>query len=393
MNVLNWLFKPKPAPTPLPPPGPPEDTPGTVRDWTVLYYGNGNVADLDWDVNQAAESLGGIGTGPKVAFAAQVARHSQGGAARRLTFGGPRCANDYNVKVEQELGPTNMGDGKNLSDFLHWGMAKYPARHYMVVLAGHGGAFQGGYPDSLANDHLTHSELKEALAGRRVDVLVHASCFMACAEAAHSVAESVEFMVASEAVSTTRCPNLWTVGQKLRYHSEQGEVSAAQAVNLVFESVEHCTAEAAIAPGQMSRLTPQIRELADRLLATDTPPDTVRKVIRRALNFGQPLSDMTPPARYQQVRDLVSLANHLATAPEISDPALKKAARQVTEGVWGTGVVRGGSIGPEANLQGAKGLSIWAPTSGTPESDFAAYDETPFARETGWGKVVRKFGC
>lgn len=393
MNILGWFgSKPKP---PLPPPGPPEDPPGKVRDWTLLYYGNGNAADLDWDTWSGAQSFGAIGTDDRVAFAAQVARHSEGGAAKRLTFGKPRENNDYNVKVEAELGPTNMGEGKNLTDFLRWGIQRYPARHYMVVLAGHGGAYQGGYPDDLAHDHLDHQEMRAAfreahqLAGKPIDVLVHASCLMACAEAAHAVQDDVQYMVASEAVATTRSPNMWSVGSKLTYRASQKEVTAADAVNLTFESLQRVTAESVTQPAGMRELTPKLKRLADALLSTSVPADTVRQAMRRAINFGQPLSDMDPPQQYCQVRDLVSLATHLAQG--VPDPAVQRAAQEVAQGVWGK-VVIGGSVGPDAAVQGVKGMSIFAPTGGTEASKLEAFAATPFAQETGWDRVARKFG-
>jgi hypothetical protein len=38
----------------------------------------------------------------------------------------------------QSLGETNMGDPKVLEDFLTWGLGRYPAQHYVVVLWNHG---------------------------------------------------------------------------------------------------------------------------------------------------------------------------------------------------------------------------------------------------------------
>ena len=81
MKIFGWL-SPKPKP-PLPPPGPAPDAPGTVRDWTVLVYGAGNVQDLDYDISSSVKSFGALGTDSKVAFAAQVASHKGGGQQSR----------------------------------------------------------------------------------------------------------------------------------------------------------------------------------------------------------------------------------------------------------------------------------------------------------------------
>jgi len=38
----------------------------------------------------------------------------------------------------EDIGEANMGDGKVLSDFLKWGMTRYPANRYMLVIWDHG---------------------------------------------------------------------------------------------------------------------------------------------------------------------------------------------------------------------------------------------------------------
>lgn len=397
LSKIGGFFTGRPA-APLPPPGPAPDAPGTVRDWTVLTYGAGNAADLDWHVHSAVQAFGDVGTDKRVAFAAQVARHSEGGRSQRLSFGAPRCEGDYNVKVEADLGVINTGDGKNLEDFLRWGIEKYPAKHYLVVLNGHGGAFQGGYPDTIAGDHLDQQELREAMqaahaaAGRKIDVLLHASCFMGSVETAHSVQEDVELMVASEAISTARCPNLWSVGQKLKHRAGQGDVSPADVVNICFESIERLTAESVTRLSNMPGLTAKVKLLADRLVHTATPDATVKSVMRRAVHFGAALQGLEPPpAVYGQVRDLSSLALQLAQAPEIQDQDLKVAAAAVAEGVFGP-VVVGGRVSGDAALRGCKGLSVWAPTSPAEAGKLNSYAQTSFARETGWDGVVRRYG-
>ena len=38
----------------------------------------------------------------------------------------------------ENLGEVDMGDGKVLADFVEWGMAKYPAKRFMLVIWDHG---------------------------------------------------------------------------------------------------------------------------------------------------------------------------------------------------------------------------------------------------------------
>lgn len=38
----------------------------------------------------------------------------------------------------EDIGEANTGDGKTLADFVVWGRQKFPARHFMLVIWGHG---------------------------------------------------------------------------------------------------------------------------------------------------------------------------------------------------------------------------------------------------------------
>ena len=373
------------APTPeAEPPGP--------KDWTVLVYGNGNSQDLEFSIASGIHSLARLGQSSKVAFAAQLASYSDGGQAQRLTL------EESAEKVEQNLGPTNMGDGQTLSDFLAWGIKKYPAKHYMVILSGHGGAYRGGYPDDRASDHLDLTEIENSfetarqVAGQKLDVLVHSACFMACAEAVQAVSESVDYVVASEAVSTTECPNLWTLGGRLQYECRGEVVSSQRAAELALESNDRITVNSIVRPAQLKEVVPQIRRLAEALVETTQDSTVVGNIIKGATNFGGPLEDIEASPAYTSVRDLASLAHQLANAPEILDPEIKLAASEVEEAFWGSKLVVAGTKAPDSSIQGARGLSIWAPIGEADSTAVESYQKTSFAQVSGWGKVVQRYG-
>src|SRR5262249_25580522 len=87
---------------------------------------------------------------------------------------------------------------------------EFPAKHYMVVLSGHGG---GTEPDFLMKDEsplgsLTIPELKQAfvdiqgdLKGQKIDILGFDSCLMSMAEVCYELREQVDIVVGSEGYS------------------------------------------------------------------------------------------------------------------------------------------------------------------------------------------------
>lgn len=108
------------------------------------------------------------------------------------------------VTIEQvETCPlASMADPSTLSEYIRWGVEKYPAKKYALVLWGHGnGALSGLFRDELFDqDILLLSELKKALAdgGVYFDTILLDACLMANLETAAAVRNSARWMVASE---------------------------------------------------------------------------------------------------------------------------------------------------------------------------------------------------
>lgn len=381
-KVAGWFGKED-----KPPPVPEKEPVGHIRDWTLLVYGAANAPDIDWYVSKSVESLGEVGSNLKLGIAAQLAQNSRGGQGRRLSF-------QNGTRTEAELGPINTGDPNHLESFLRWGIEKYPARHYAVVLSGHGGAHAGVCEDEIHRDHLTLNELSQALqgasqqAGQRLDVLVHMSCFMACAEAVTAVQDQVEFVVASEGTSTDGNPNLYRLASQLKGHLQQGPQDARQVVKMAFDCMEKISAHSFSHAPSMPQLSEKIRSLSSRLESTPTPTETLAAVMDRALHFGGAAAGFSASPPFRHTKDLSSLAHALAAAPEISDSELKAAAAEVARSVR-PAVVHGGLAG-DVKLRSAQGMSIWAPTTPVTAQQLENYKATHFAQTTGWDRVLKR---
>ena len=96
----------------------------------------------------------------------------------------------------------SMGDPDTLSDFLTWGIKKYPADNYMVLFWNHGGGSVAGveFDEVYDYDSLTLPELSEAFekVGQQFEVVGFDACLMSTLENAETLQPYAHYMVASE---------------------------------------------------------------------------------------------------------------------------------------------------------------------------------------------------
>jgi len=108
-------------------------------------------------------------------------------------------------------GETDTGAPVTIYSFMSFCVERFKAKHYMVVLSGHGG---GTEPDFLMKDEspfgsLTIPELKQAFAdiqadldpSQRIDILGFDSCLMSMAEVCYELKGLVDIVIGSEGYS------------------------------------------------------------------------------------------------------------------------------------------------------------------------------------------------
>jgi hypothetical protein len=185
-----------------------------------------------------------VGSSPSLNIVAQFDRRS-GHAAKRYFI---RKGGTVTADAVASLGKVNTGDPARLLDFIKWGVKRYPAGHYALVLWNHGQGWDdtdiyaderhrrlrrlaGGRTrhalfhapvrrllksatrdpqaraillDDGAKDFLDNLEMKKVLADtrkllkRRLDVFGMDACLMSMAEVGYQVRDSADFVVGSE---------------------------------------------------------------------------------------------------------------------------------------------------------------------------------------------------
>ena len=120
---------------------------------------------------------------------------------------GPELAstNGENPVVPNPQPAVNMGSATTLEGFLRFGVEKYPAKRYIVVLWDHGGGVnQGIGPDEVTKSAIPVPQISQALSkvkkdlGATFEIAGFDACLMATVEVAASLVSSSNYMVASE---------------------------------------------------------------------------------------------------------------------------------------------------------------------------------------------------
>jgi hypothetical protein len=108
------------------------------------------------------------------------------------------------IQTLSNLGKQDMADPKTLSDFIVWGMSKFPAKKYAII---HGSGTNGFGKDlQFKNDILNASEMQYAFAEtnkithKKFEIIGFDACLMSSIEIADMIQPFGEYMISSEEV-------------------------------------------------------------------------------------------------------------------------------------------------------------------------------------------------
>ena len=179
----------------------------TLKTWTLLIYANGN-NDLEPEISKSLLDIEKAGSDSNINIIVQLARapynlienmrpHNLGptnidgdwiGARRYLVKDDQNLSETkyYKSELLEDLGNVNMADPITLKEFICFGIKKFPAKHFMLILAGHGAGFMGILPDytlkspqimSLNGANIAINRAIEE-SGKKIDILLFDSCYM-----------------------------------------------------------------------------------------------------------------------------------------------------------------------------------------------------------------------
>ena len=342
-------------------------------EWAVLIY-TSSTPDLE---KATAAGLDEMIQGVDDGGVPVVVQWGKGGQAQRLVV-------DQGALAEaQALGPTDMSCLSTFEGFLEWGMSRYPAHRYAVVMGGHGAGFLGGVTDSDRRRMLRLPELRQALeaAPHKPELLVFNSCIMSCGETAAELKNVGGALVASQASEEGLGMPLggWIA------HLGQCADGAAGARALVDECRLTPERTSHISAIDLHKVTPfeaTLDCLAQAILAQPQARPALQEGLRQVGGLWKQTWDF---ALYRQV-DVGSLCQVWAADQRLPD-SLREAARQAQERAQAM-------VLDKTAAQPPVGVSLFAPEKPweqTPIFDKSlgqVYADLRQAQETHWDEAI-----
>lgn len=337
-----------------------------ANSWTVLIYTSAS-HDLEKAVTESLQEITSQGTPQDVRVVAQMGAQ---GSVQRYQL--------HQVTRPQPLEPARpaeMTEPEELRRFLRWGMEKYPAQHYAVVLGGHGAGFAGAVTDSQRRKMISLPDLESSLGElpRRPDLVVFNTCLMAQAEVASQLHSVSDHLVASQS-------KLYGLGLPLADWLQQlpaqpgGAEAAQQLVEASRGQEKRAPAVASIDLRRWPQLQSSLDELAGAILENPQCAAQLRQHIRQ-----QP--DQWPSPQDRPLVDQIDLASLCRDWQ--GDQQLPESLRLRAEQV--------GAMVSEAcrSSQTQGGLSAYVPDRNNGPFVDQIYARLRFAQSTRWDEALQ----
>lgn len=308
---------------------------------------------------------------------------------------------------------TKMGDPATLENFVNWGMKKYPAKHYMLVVMGHGGAWIGAAEQSPQDmgkavvEGVSHAN-QETGRNDKIDVAMFNSCYMGNVEALYEMKDTAGVTLASENYARSGIFGHWGMflnavqndlkdgkpfdgkqfaAEIVDFYKDQGkevkenfpEFSAWKESYLTLSAVDN---------SKLDELAGSFTDFVTACNKYNVPDHILFKEVQDTKNYD---SNAHNPSQlfgfYDTIRDLGSFMDNVRRNPDIP-VEVKDAAAHVTKDLKAC-LINEQHEGQ--GMEGSQGITFWGPTNGVDVAFMGkryADDVGHFSKSTGWGKKL-----
>ncbi|MFZ3230612.1 MAG: clostripain-related cysteine peptidase [Pseudobdellovibrio sp.] len=370
-----------------------QQAPADEKEWTFLLFLNGhNNLSSFGDMN--LKDMEKSGSTDQVNYIVEWGKAGDD-ITRRLRVEKSTNPTKVTSPTVMSLTKRDMGDYKNLIDFVRWGVAKYPAKHYFIAVWNHGSGWKRlaaqdaihasdiSYDDNTGHK-ITTEELGLVLAeskkiiGHNVDVYGSDACLMQMAEVASQMKDSVDYFVGSEETEPGEGwpyqPFMKKWGQSPTLTPKEVSILLSKEYAAAYSGGVYGKKSVTFSALDMSKLDAVISSttaLATHLksLSADSLKKIKAEVSNNVVNF-----------YYADNVDYGDFLKHIdALAFKKDSKLFTQAAADLKSLVV--------SVDNTSSFLAAGGLAIWVPTFAT--GDMVRYSNLEFSKLTGWDKFIQ----
>ncbi len=364
------------------------------KEWTIMVFINAknNLEKYGLkDMNEMEQ----VGSSGKVNVVVELARingydSSEGDwkTARRYLVQKDNDPGAVTSPVVEELPSVDMGDYNHLVDFAKWAKAKYPAKHYMLIVWNHGAGWIKGGPaiskgisyDDETGHHIDTPQLGLALKQMGgVDVYGSDACLMQMAEVVYEMKDYVTYIVGSE---ETEPGDGYTYDTFLGPVVAKGNMTPEEVAKTAVDAYSDHYQQQGTASTQSYLKTSNIDGLlkASNAFAYAITQANEKDLARKAMDAAQSFA-------YPENKDFYHFAQLVVA--ETRNAEVKATGQALMNYIKGTLIAHNrtnnsnGWYGPEV-YDNAHGIAVYLPGTAAP----AHYANLAWARYSNWDEFI-----
>ncbi len=365
------------------------------KEWTVLVYEEGKDR-LAFSSNLAINKMEAVGSDDNVNIVTQATikptlnerllPEMERVNTRRYYITQGSDPKKIESPVVEDLGKKVPLNTETLSDFLSWGVGKFPAKHYMVVIKKHG----IGFAKSGTKVPLSARDLSKALesmkqkTGKKVDVVAFDACSMGQVEVAHEIKDQAKVMTASqENIFAVEYPYEKILGG---LKQKAGELEAKDVGKLVVDAHRAdvpAGMQTALDLEKMQGIGMATKDFVDAVIKEGIPPEVIYTNIMK----GRPTESDEPRSFLYNFRDEKTFLDNIINEKQIPDGTAKQKAvelqKRLSEAVIDHQIGNGKKM-----MKRAKGLNLFMPWKEPSENLKKAYGDLSFEKASSWMKLI-----
>lgn len=362
--------------------------PKVEKEWALLTFLNGfnNLDSFGYkDMNEMEK----VGSTDRIHVISQWASYRTKDV-RRVYVAKDSDPATVTSPVIENLGKIDMGDYRNLIDFVKWSVKNYPAKHYFVNIWNHGNGWHfAGDPstrdisyDDFSGNKITTEQLGLAMAeisreiGHKIEIVGADACLMAMGEVVGEMKEGVSNFIGSEEVEPADGWPYDTLLTAWNSGSTKSPADVAKILTKVYYDSYAGSGQLTLSGLDLAKydgLTSAVRELGS---AIRSQPASGRQKIFQAVTRTQSYSNDD----YKDLGDLVDqigLDTSIALSPDVI-LGVKDAIKKF--------VISNHTSNTYARSQG---VAVWFPGSAWQfRSHKARYKNLIFNQDTAWLDAV-----